>query len=219
MTRYAIAIFYSEEDECFVASAPQLPGCSVTARTREEALARVRKAIDRWLERARKEGRKIPDPVGGKGNIDDRSGPSRPRRQEARTEESGHYHDGEQDEEVPEWREQFEFLWVLAILFFGIGDIITTGWAVSNGAQEANPFLHDLVHGNFGGFILLKGLLLGAAYLYSTLVLADDNIDARFMPIVFILAGLFLMASNIMVTLGLIGALTEMIANGVLSFP
>jgi len=108
----------------------------------------------------------------------------------------------------PPWRYQFEYLWVLAILTFGFGDVLTTGWAVQNGATEANPFLHDLVHGNFGLFIMLKGLLLGVAYIYSTIVLADEDIDARFMPFVFILAGLFLMASNIMVTLGLIGTIS-----------
>ena len=104
------------------------------------------------------------------------------------------------------WPNQYEYLWVAAILLFGIGDIITTWWAIQNGAEEANPFLHYIVHGNFGLFIMVKGMLLGAAYLYAQVALVDNGHDARFMPCVFILAGVYLIVNNYLVTRDLIEA-------------
>jgi len=62
--KYAIEIFYSDEDEGFVAVVPELPGCSAFGETEEEALAEVKVAIDLWLDTARKEGREIPEPSG-----------------------------------------------------------------------------------------------------------------------------------------------------------
>ncbi len=60
--KYRIEIFYSEEDEGFIATAPELPGCSAFGETPEEALREIKTAIELWLEAARKEGRKIPEP-------------------------------------------------------------------------------------------------------------------------------------------------------------
>jgi len=60
MNRYAMEIFYSEEDEGFIALAPELPGCSAFGKDEEEALKELKVAIDLWLWTARKEGRKIP---------------------------------------------------------------------------------------------------------------------------------------------------------------
>ncbi|MCG7849176.1 MAG: type II toxin-antitoxin system HicB family antitoxin [ANME-2 cluster archaeon] len=64
MHKYAIEIFYSEEDEGFIALVPELPGCSAFGRNDEEALEEVKIAMDLWLEIALKEGRKIPQPYG-----------------------------------------------------------------------------------------------------------------------------------------------------------
>jgi len=61
---YAIVIFFSDEDEGFIAVAPELAGCSAFGETEEEALGEVKVAIDLWLETAREEGRKIPEPSG-----------------------------------------------------------------------------------------------------------------------------------------------------------
>lgn len=129
-----------------------------------------------------------------------------PEQEEASTEENRVSGDDDWEDGIPPWQDQFEMLWVIAILTFGIGDIITTWWAVQNGAQEANPFLHNIVHGNFGVFIIIKALLLGVAYIYSQVILVDDGHDARFMPFIFILAGVYLMTNNIVVTRGLIEA-------------
>lgn len=64
MNRYAMEIFYSEEDEGFIALAPELPGCSAFGKDEEEALRELKVAIGLWLRTARKEGRKIPASTG-----------------------------------------------------------------------------------------------------------------------------------------------------------
>lgn len=61
--RYSIEIFYSDEDNGYIALAPELPGCSAFGETEEEALKEIKVAIDLWLEIARKEGREIPQPM------------------------------------------------------------------------------------------------------------------------------------------------------------
>jgi len=59
---YAIEIFYSEEDEGFIAIVPELPGCSAFGRTEEDALKEVKMAMQLWLETAKEIGREIPAP-------------------------------------------------------------------------------------------------------------------------------------------------------------
>jgi len=59
---YAIEIFYSEEDEGFVAIVPELPGCSAFGETEERALQEVKIAIQLWLEAAKDMGKAIPIP-------------------------------------------------------------------------------------------------------------------------------------------------------------
>jgi predicted RNase H-like HicB family nuclease len=61
--KYSIEIFYSQEDEGYIALAPELPGCSAFGETEEESLKELKIAIDLWLEIAKKEGREIPRPV------------------------------------------------------------------------------------------------------------------------------------------------------------
>lgn len=55
--KYAIEIFYSDEDGGFIAVVPELPGCSAFGATEEEALEEVKVAIELWVTVARKEGR------------------------------------------------------------------------------------------------------------------------------------------------------------------
>jgi predicted RNase H-like HicB family nuclease len=64
LSKYAIAIFYSDEDEGFMAVVPELPGCSAFGDTEDTALREVKIAIELWLEVAEKEGREIPQPRG-----------------------------------------------------------------------------------------------------------------------------------------------------------
>ena len=60
--KYALELFYSDEDEGYIAIVPELPGCSAFGKTDEDALKEVKIAIDLWLETARKEARPIPTP-------------------------------------------------------------------------------------------------------------------------------------------------------------
>ncbi|RCV63919.1 putative nuclease of the RNAse H fold, HicB family [Methanophagales archaeon] len=64
MHKYAIEIFYSEDDGGYIAVVPELAGCSAFGETEEAALKEVMAAVDLWLETAEKEGREIPQPAG-----------------------------------------------------------------------------------------------------------------------------------------------------------
>ncbi len=62
MKDYHINIFYSEEDEGYIADIPDLKFCSAFGDTPEEALKEVQLAKTAWLEAARAEGIPIPLP-------------------------------------------------------------------------------------------------------------------------------------------------------------
>ena len=62
MKDYHINIFYSEEDEGYIADIPDLKFCSAFGETPEEALRQVQIAKTAWLEAARAEGKPIPPP-------------------------------------------------------------------------------------------------------------------------------------------------------------
>jgi predicted RNase H-like HicB family nuclease/predicted RNA binding protein YcfA (HicA-like mRNA interferase family) len=64
MTKYEIILYWSTEDEAFIAEVPELGGCAADGSTRQEALASVEVVIARWLETARELGRSIPEPKG-----------------------------------------------------------------------------------------------------------------------------------------------------------
>lgn len=59
---YFISIFYSEEDEGYIADIPDLAFCSAFGETPEEALREVQLAKEAWLETARDSGKPIPKP-------------------------------------------------------------------------------------------------------------------------------------------------------------
>ena len=62
--KYAIEIFYSDDDEGYIAVVPELPGCSAYGESEEQALQEIKTAIDLWLSTARSMGRDIPKPLG-----------------------------------------------------------------------------------------------------------------------------------------------------------
>jgi len=64
MNKYEINIFWSNEDDCFVAEVPELPGCSAHGETHETALENAKQAMTLWIDTARREGRPIPRPQG-----------------------------------------------------------------------------------------------------------------------------------------------------------
>jgi predicted RNase H-like HicB family nuclease len=64
MHRYEVIIYWSDEDEAFVAEVPELPGCMAHGASYEAALAEARQAIDLWIETAKEFGDPIPKPKG-----------------------------------------------------------------------------------------------------------------------------------------------------------
>ena len=64
MNRYEIIIFWSDEDDAYVADVPELPGCMAHGDTHESALANAKEAIQLWLETAKEFGDPIPAPKG-----------------------------------------------------------------------------------------------------------------------------------------------------------
>jgi len=64
MTKYEIILYWSCEDDAFIAEVPELAGCAADGATRQEALANVEQVIAEWLETARELGRSIPQPKG-----------------------------------------------------------------------------------------------------------------------------------------------------------
>jgi predicted RNase H-like HicB family nuclease len=64
MTKYEIILYWSQEDEAFIAEVPELAGCAADGATRQEALAHAEVVVSEWLETARELGPPIPEPRG-----------------------------------------------------------------------------------------------------------------------------------------------------------
>lgn len=64
MHKYEVIIYWSNEDQVFVAEVPELPGCMAHGNTQEEALAHANKAIQLWIDTAREFGDTVPEPKG-----------------------------------------------------------------------------------------------------------------------------------------------------------
>ena len=62
--KYEIIIFWSDEDNSFIAEVPELPGCMADGKSYREAVANAERVIDEWIETARQLGRPIPVPKG-----------------------------------------------------------------------------------------------------------------------------------------------------------
>lgn len=62
MKDYHINIFYSEEDEGYIADIPDLVHCSAFGETPEEALSEALIAKQAWLDAAHAEGKPVPAP-------------------------------------------------------------------------------------------------------------------------------------------------------------
>ena len=61
--KYAIVVVCSDEDEGYIATVPELPGCSAFGDTEEKAIREVKTAASLWLAAAKKAGRKAPQPI------------------------------------------------------------------------------------------------------------------------------------------------------------
>lgn len=64
MTKYGIILYWSDEDQEFIAEVPKLAGCAANGAARQEALANAEIVIGEWLETALAMGRAIPEPRG-----------------------------------------------------------------------------------------------------------------------------------------------------------
>jgi predicted RNase H-like HicB family nuclease len=63
-TRYEIIIFWSKEDQAYLAEVPELPGCMADGKTYQQALSNAEQIIQEWIGTAQELGRSIPEPKG-----------------------------------------------------------------------------------------------------------------------------------------------------------
>jgi predicted RNase H-like HicB family nuclease len=61
---YEVIIYWSAEDQAFIAEAPELPGCMADGVTYQEALKNLEVVMQEWIETAKQLGRTIPEPRG-----------------------------------------------------------------------------------------------------------------------------------------------------------
>lgn len=61
-SKYEISICWSDEDDAYVATVPDLPGCMADGASYQEGLAAAERAIELWIQTARELGRDIPQP-------------------------------------------------------------------------------------------------------------------------------------------------------------
>ena len=62
--KYEIILYWSEEDNAYLAEVPELSGCMADGNTAQEALANVEIIAREWIETAQELGREIPQPKG-----------------------------------------------------------------------------------------------------------------------------------------------------------
>ena len=57
---HEIILFWSDDDDAFIADVPELPGCTAHGNDREAALRNIKDAMQFWIETAQELGRPIP---------------------------------------------------------------------------------------------------------------------------------------------------------------
>jgi predicted RNase H-like HicB family nuclease len=62
MYKYEIIMYWSTEDDAFVAEVPELPGCMAHGSTQKDALKNINEAMELWIDVARDNGDPIPEP-------------------------------------------------------------------------------------------------------------------------------------------------------------
>lgn len=60
--KYEIIIYWSEEDQVYVAEIPELPGCTAHGDDAQSAVVNVNEAVELWIETARAHGDAVPEP-------------------------------------------------------------------------------------------------------------------------------------------------------------
>lgn len=64
MSKYEVIIYWSKDDEAYIAEVPELAGCMADGETYQEALTNAEVVIREWIETAQDLGRPIPEPKG-----------------------------------------------------------------------------------------------------------------------------------------------------------
>lgn len=64
MIRYEVILYWSDEDQAYIAEVPELAGCMADGESYQVALANAEAIIQEWLETAQVLGRPIPEPKG-----------------------------------------------------------------------------------------------------------------------------------------------------------
>jgi predicted RNase H-like HicB family nuclease len=64
MTKYEMIIYWSEEDQAYIAEVPELAGCMADGGSYQEAVKNVERVIVEWIETAIELGRYVPEPKG-----------------------------------------------------------------------------------------------------------------------------------------------------------
>ncbi len=64
MARFEIIIYWSDDDQAFIAEVPELPGCMADGKTYQEAIANAEVVMQEWIETAKELGRAVPEPKG-----------------------------------------------------------------------------------------------------------------------------------------------------------
>lgn len=64
MDRHEIIIYWSDEDQAFIAEVPELPGCMAHGSTHEEVLINIKSAMELWIKTAKEFNDPIPAPKG-----------------------------------------------------------------------------------------------------------------------------------------------------------
>jgi predicted RNase H-like HicB family nuclease len=64
MSKYEIIIYWSNEDNAYIAEMPELAGCMADGQTTHEALQNIEQIAKEWIETAKALNRPIPEPKG-----------------------------------------------------------------------------------------------------------------------------------------------------------
>lgn len=64
ISKYGVIIYWSNEDQAFIAEVPELAGCATDEATYQEALVNMKSVIREWLKIAKELGRPNPERKG-----------------------------------------------------------------------------------------------------------------------------------------------------------
>ena len=62
--KYEVILYWSQDDQAFLAEVPELPGCAADGATYQEALSNAEEIMQGWIETASEQGRPVPEPKG-----------------------------------------------------------------------------------------------------------------------------------------------------------